>query len=187
MDHAEWVEINIAAGKRQKPTAVSRRSLANGEGWHAAPDTLTTDQARIFDILGIVAGGIYNAPISWDRVCWRYGTGIAVLWNRGMATFDFHQLTLLVFLCHEGRIRCDIEPVARGYLRLSFHARGATGGTARRHPNLDEAVADFRRYLPADHRITFVPSQEEGGAPPLSRIEGDALSLASPREGACHG
>jgi hypothetical protein len=31
---------------------------------------------------------------------------------------------------------------------------------ARRHPSLDEAVAEFRAYLPSDHRIIYKPAIE---------------------------
>jgi hypothetical protein len=40
-------------------------------------------------------------------------------------------------------------------MRLSFWQRTATGDMVARHPNLDEAVAAFREYLPADHRIIY--------------------------------
>jgi hypothetical protein len=119
------------------------------------PEELSDFQKRVVDIVGMVGGGIYNAPIS-QKVDWRYGySGVAFTWHREMATFDFGQLTLLVFLCHEARIRCQIESAGPKLLRISFWQRKPTGDMAVRHPNLNEAVAAFREYLPAEHRIIY--------------------------------
>lgn len=149
-DHADWVARNIAAAKGSEP----KRRSDNAKGWAAAPDTLNAFQAKVMDILGMVGGGIYNAPISWDAIQWRgWGSGIAVPWRRDLSTYDYDGLTKLVFLCHEGRIRCEIRPHSPGFLLLAFFPRDDSGGISRRHPNLAEAVAAFQEYLPADHRV----------------------------------
>lgn len=157
MDHAAWVQSNNEAYKRRKPTAHEKRQAQIGKGPLAAPDQLSPFQARVMDILGMVGGGIYNAPIAWESVIWNYGRGLSVIWHQGngLATFDFNFLTRLVFLCHEARIRCEIENGGPRMFRLSFWQRSATGGMAERHPNLEEAIAEFREYLPNDHRIIF--------------------------------
>lgn len=163
MDHAGWVESNIAATKARKPTAHQSRQAANGKGMHAAPDKLSPFQARVMDILGMVGGGIYNAPISWPSVVWDYGRGLSLIWHvgNGLATFDFNQLTMLVFLCHEARIRCEIEDGGPRMLRLSFWQRSHEGMMGQRHPSLAEAVEAFRQYLPLDHRIIYKPGARE--------------------------
>ena len=154
MDHAEWVERNNAAGKR---LSVKRKQTTdrygNKIGYSGAPDTLSPFQRRAMDVLGIVGRGIYNAPIAWKSVDWNSGGGMSVVWNGSLATWDFSNLTLLVFLCHEGRIRCQIESAGPGRLRLSLHPRHRHGGMVRNHPDLQKAVDDFRKYFPADHRI----------------------------------
>lgn len=164
MDHAAWVEDNIAAAKRmgaRKRRKDARRGLEYG------PDKLSDFQAKVFDILGMVGGGIYNCPISWDTVDWNWGGGLSLLWDsRGWSTFDFSNLTLLVFLCHEARIRCEIEP-SMNRMRLSFNQRLAEGPTSRRHPDLGEALAWFRGYVPADHRV-FYRAPEEAPSEPAS-------------------
>jgi hypothetical protein len=157
MDHAGWVEGNIAATRRtQKKTRAD-----NQHGWAAAPDKLSDFQAKVMDILGMVGGGIYNAPIAWDRVCWRT-QGLGVPWNSGagLATVDNMDLTRLVFLCHEARIRCSVRSNGPRGLYLLFHERSAEGGFSERHPNLDEAVAAFSDYLPADHRVLYRPAAD---------------------------
>lgn len=158
MDHAGWVERNIAAHrslttKAGKPAKVRRDRQGTARGWTEAPEKLTEFQARVFDILGMVGGGIYNCPISWDDIYWRHGGGLGIPWRHGhFATFDFANLTRLVFLCHEARIRCELSINGRGWL-IGFWQRSHFGDTGTRHPNLDEAVAEFRQYLPANHHI----------------------------------
>ncbi|GAA3271335.1 hypothetical protein [Sphingomonas yabuuchiae] len=69
---------------------------------------------------------------------------------------------MLVLLCHEARIRCEITARAAGHFRFAFHQRVHEGGMAARHPSIDEAVAAFRRYLPDDHRIIYrAPDAEQ--------------------------
>ena len=158
MDHAAWVERNNAAGR-----SLSRKPKKNGDGvvvgCHAAPEKLSPFQARVMDILGMVFGGIYNAPINWGTVDWNCGNGgvsVVISGPRSWATWDFDNLTRFVFLCHVARIRGSIESAGpRGY-RMMFWQRGKDGGVSRRHPDLAEAVAAFdQEYLPADHHVRW--------------------------------
>ncbi|MDO8912342.1 MAG: hypothetical protein Q8N10_03530 [Phenylobacterium sp.] len=157
MDHAGWVENSNAADNKMR---------GHRKGYRTKPETLAPFQGRVMDILGMVCGGIYNAPISWDKTEWNAGGGMFVtLRDDGFSTFDFYKLTALVFLCHEARIRCEISAKARGYLELGFWQRGHQGGMGQRHPNLDEAVTAFRAYLPADHSIVYAPTEGVRVAP----------------------
>ena len=154
MDHAIWVARQIAAHQETKPTAAQRRAMADSKGWHAAPPLLTHFQQRAFDILGIVGNGIYNAPIAWARVTW-FPTQVIVPWRNGLGTWDFMELTRLVFLCHQARIRGYIEPGAPRYLNIVLSERSHEGGMARQHPNLDEATAAWLKEMPPDHPIIY--------------------------------
>lgn len=157
MDHATWVERNIAPGKKQNQTARDRRKAAENKGWLAAPDKLNAFQRRAFDILGIIGNGIYNAPISWDTVYWA-PRAVSVNWHDSLATWDFAALTRLVFLCHEARIRADISPKGFRHVEIMLSERSHEGAMSWRHPDLDEAVKDFRGYLGADHPIKYNPA-----------------------------
>lgn len=159
MDHAGWVERNIAAGKRMATKADHRRAKEHQQGPCAAPDSLNDFQRRAFTILGIVGGGIYNAPISWDRVWW-HPKMLSVSWQGELASFDFMQLTRLVFLCHEARIRVGVQPRAPRHLAINLSARVARGGASSRHPNLEEALAEFRLAVPVNHSIFYRVSEE---------------------------
>jgi len=156
MDHAEWMQRNNEATLRNIATRKAKPPASK----FLPPEKLTPFQKKVIDIIGMVGGGIYNAPISPDRIEWTYGfNGVSVVWQREMGTFDFSQLTMLVFLCHEARIRCSVESAMK-HLRLSFWQRKAEGDMAVRHPNLDEAVKAFREYLPADHRVVYRETTE---------------------------
>lgn len=154
MDHAGWVERNIEASKKQRPTKRDERAAREHKGWFAAPDVLTPFQRRAFDILGIVGGGIYNAPIAWDGVAWAPNY-LHLPWRKSLATWDFMELTQFVFLCHEARIRGSIGTHSPRHLVIGLHERRHEGGMATRHPNLDEAVAAFRAEISAAHPINY--------------------------------
>jgi hypothetical protein len=174
MDHAGWVQRQIDACRRSWVRRPMRKpelkALAQRKGWPGAPEKLSLFQARTFDILGIVGGGIYNAPIDWDNVEWLPFAALALPWRGDMATWDFEQLTTLLFLCHEARIRLDISAHRPHHLLLMFHQRSATGGIGKRHPNLAEAITDFDRRVPEDHPIRVhgrlcheIPREEGSG------------------------
>lgn len=154
MDHAGWVQRNIEAAKRMATKADVRRANERSIGWAAAPHELNAFQKRAFDILGIVGGGIYNAPFSWDTVYWS-PRSISVNWFNSFATYDFAGLTRFVLLCHEARIRGEIAPISTRYLRVSLHERKTDGGMSRQHPSLDEALAEWRADFPANHSIVY--------------------------------
>ena len=159
MDHAAWMQGQMKAENRFYANRKRSRKVVK-----PLPESLTPFQQRVVDIVGMAGGGIYNAPICSARcINWRYGwDGVSLTWGgNGLATFDRGDLTMLVFLCHEARIRLCIDAVAPGRLRLSFWQRKDKGGYADRHPNIEEAVAAFRAYLPADHRIIYRGEQEE--------------------------
>lgn len=130
MDHAAWVERSTG-------------------------QTLSPLGRKVADILGVVGGGIYNAPIKHDNVDWSDDYVIVVNWRGYLATVDFDRLTRLVFLCHRARIRCEISPKTFKHIELMFHQRKPDGSTAINHPTLAEAVATFERDCPADHPITY--------------------------------
>ncbi len=143
-DHAAWVEQQFESIKKFKPALAKK-----------LPDKLNDFQKTVMNIVGIIGGGIYNAPFNLERVNWDHGGGVSLSWRREIATWDFDQLTNLVFLCHEARIRLQIESTGPNATKLSFWPRKANGDTAVRHPNLDEAVARFREWFKPTHSINY--------------------------------
>jgi hypothetical protein len=85
MDHAAWVESNNAA---------ANSLYAKRRAHKPAPEKLSPFQAKVMDICGMVGGGIYNAPINWEKVEWGISERwpmMIVPWRDGrMSTFDFY-------------------------------------------------------------------------------------------------
>lgn len=141
-DHAGWMEAHLASTRRRGAKV---------------PEKLSDFQKKVVGIVGIIGSGIYNAPINPDKIEWDHGRGVSMVWMREMATWDFNQLTWLVFLCHEARIRCSVEGCGPRNLRLSFWPREAEGQMSVRHPDLGEAVKIFRQWFTSSHPINYEP------------------------------
>lgn len=74
-----------------------------------------------------------------------YGSGWSVVDpGASYATYDFDQLTRLVFLAHDRSVRVQIQAKGRG-LEIAIWGRAREGGMALRHPDLDSAMAEWRR------------------------------------------
>ena len=170
-DHAHWMQHQIYAAKRRAP---GRRRKKPERGLEAAPERMTQFQRAVVHIIGIAGGGIYNAPISLNTIDWDsrgYGSGMSVVWRGHLATHDCNRLTMLVLLCHEARIRLEISPASNHHIRLSFHPNALFFGEQRLLPDIDEAVAKFRAYMPKDHPCFYqLPPTE---ADPLDRLADD--------------
>lgn len=154
MDHAGWVERNIAAVRCGRMSAIDRRRRAQGRGWWAAPEKLNPFQCRVMTILGIVGGGIYNAPIEWESVHWA-SWFVFVNWSSSLSTVDYRGLTDAVLLAHDAGIRLEIAPAMR-WLRLGFHDRERQTpemGISQGHPSLETAIERHRKRFPTGHHI----------------------------------
>ena len=166
MNHGDWVQMQIDAIQRRKPTPLDRRRADAGRGWYAAPKTLNAFHYRAFAILGVVGGGIYNAPLEWDSVEWRSGS-LVLKWRHDLATRDFQGLTDLVFLAHDAGIRVDIGPSMRN-LQIMLHCRERPpeGTRVKGHPTLESAFAAHRARFPLDH-----PVHLENAPPPADPVD----------------
>lgn len=177
MDHAGWLQEQLTRQKKsilQRKLTKKEQGYANeGCGWAAAPDVLNDFERRAINMIGTVGSGIYNAPIAWNRVYWasdRRAIGFPWRYGHELATWDFNQLTMLVLLCHEARIRGSIGPGMRE-LQISLHERthiknpkpNKWDDYGHIHPNLEEVVKYFRYCKPLNHPITYpgdVPADE---------------------------
>lgn len=136
MDHAGWLERNLKM-------------------------TLTPFQKKVADIIGMVGGGIYNAPVSWKTAEF-HPKYVRIVWREELATYDFNGLTALVFLAHAARIRVSVQGCGPRYTEILFHPRTHDGGMCKKHPDIDEAVAAFRAYLPDCHRVNYHVAEGPG-------------------------
>lgn len=78
-----------------------------------------------------------------------YGSGWSMLHRSGLATYDFDQLTRLVFMAHDRCIRVEVSIVNMQWLRIAIHQRRPGEGQMYEvHPTLDEALAAWREHNP---------------------------------------
>jgi hypothetical protein len=141
--NGEWVQftvdyrhrIALASRRRNKPTGPS--------------PTLSAFHHKVADLLvRCFRSGIYNVPITWERVDWSRENAVRfpVRAGRGLDTWDFDTLTRLVIAAHDECIRFGVEPSGPGMLALTFHQRlGREGPMHSRHPTIETAIEDYRR------------------------------------------
>lgn len=103
----------------------------------------------VADLLGELFAGIYHIDTSRLRaVDWSNNDYILIsLYVSGFSTFDYDNLTRLVFLAHHLAIRVEVRPCNFQYLRLLFHQRNRSGNYFLHHPTLDQAVANFKKHV----------------------------------------
>lgn len=114
--------------------------------------------AKVADFLGDWQRGIYHLSLrELLRADWKNTFYIEVgIYCSGMSTFDFDDLTRLVFLAHEMALRVQIVPSTHHHMRILFHEREhgeISSGAARWHPTLDEAVRLFKQTRANDGSV----------------------------------
>jgi hypothetical protein len=122
----------------------------SGSGWLIAAkgEKAVSELGKdVADLLGELFFGIYHIQPEVMRADFSNPTWIEVLVHKSLATFDFNELTRLVFLAHHMAIRVDVSAARNGILRLMFHRRERDGGISKRHPTLDEAVCSFKNHV----------------------------------------
>jgi len=103
----------------------------------------------VANLLGDLFFGIYHMnTTSLRKVDWSDSHCISVTVDTELATFDSDALTRLVVLCHDRMIRCSVQGLAPGYVRLMFHQRHKRdeGSRWERHPTLEAAAEQIRGY-----------------------------------------
>lgn len=102
---------------------------------------------RVAELLGHWYGGIYHAnPKYIKQADWTNNDYIEVKHNGTVSTFDYDDLTRLVFLAHDLAIRIEIEAVGgpRKLLRFVFYNRQRDGERSQLHPSMEDALRAWR-------------------------------------------
>lgn len=75
------------------------------------------------------------------------GRGWSVNHDKGsLSTFDFNQLTRLVLMAHEKCIRVEVIPIRNYILQIAIHQRKREGSMIERHPTIEQAIEDFKKF-----------------------------------------
>ncbi len=72
-----------------------------------------------------------------------YGEGWSMSHFGSLATFDFDELTRLVFLAHDRCIRAQVESGGPNRLRIAIWKRGREGDFSARHPTIEQAMDNW--------------------------------------------
>lgn len=92
--------------------------------------------------------------INVKKIDWQHPFLLSVCYRGDLATFDFDNLTRLVFLAHDLLIRVELCGASNRYIRLHLHPRGMRdGGMSERHPTAIAALELFRKH----HKTGLVP------------------------------
>lgn len=123
-----------------------------GSDWlkpeYVGRDELSDFEKRVADLLGEWQRGIYHISDEVEKGEWS-ARMVEIRYGGTLSTFDFDELTRLVFLAHDLCIRVEISPRANRYFTMRFHPRkrGAAGDASmfERHPTLEQAVEAWRQ------------------------------------------
>ena len=124
--------------------------MYSGSDWiERQGKTLSPLGREVADILGQVYEGIYHISRAalHERVKWDDNLFIMIVVTDGISTFDFNVLTRLVILCHDRAVRLEINSAGFGYLRLFFSQRVREGSMTKRHPTMEQAIAEIRERI----------------------------------------
>jgi hypothetical protein len=115
--------------------------------WWGIPQAgLTEFNRRCIGILAKSFGtGVYNLPINWNKAEFRSNYCLFVLRCHGISTFDFSQMSNLVFAAHDECVRICVSPKTFRHLEIMMSKRQPTGDFNSRHPTLEEAITEFRK------------------------------------------
>lgn len=127
---AEWLAAQFAAIAKMRGGA-ERQISEHGR--------------RVADLLGELLFGLYHLnKTSLYKAEWHNNHYIQVTMRGELSTWDYNNLTRIVFLAHAFGMRVGIEGAANGYLRLRFiNPEGAS-----KHPTIDAAVERFYEEYP---------------------------------------
>lgn len=101
---------------------------------------LTKEEATAF--FAELYGGEHHIP---KHKVFEYGNGWMVKHDRGdLATFDYNDMTRLVFMAHDKCYRASVSPSSKSVLEIAIWKRQREGSMCERHPTLEQAIEKFR-------------------------------------------
>lgn len=112
---------------------------------HDFRKTATPAQIRALDALCWVLKGEHHLPRSGVRACGP--TGVEFTTFQDYATFDFDELTRIVYAGHKFCVRIELSGAAPGFLRVQAYARDVSGKDMfERHPTVQQLIEKLTKY-----------------------------------------
>lgn len=94
------------------------------------------------DFRKMVVGGVYNAPVKFDRVDWANQSFIVLNWRGDLCNWDSPALTALWGWCAELMVRVSVGPSSPWHIKLMFHQRSSReGGMGTRLPSINDQLS----------------------------------------------
>ena len=83
-----------------------------------------------------------------------FGDGWCVNHGGDLSTWDFNDLTRLVFLAHDSCVRVSIIPSGSRVVKIAIWQReGREGRMSRRHPTIEQAEKSWRANHPLEEKL----------------------------------
>lgn len=146
----EWLRGFLHGHKASEHQSGAGRKMRSDcqKGMRGAPEVLSPFLERVFVMVGMAFGGLWNSPIQWDCVRWNGASMVTLPIAEELSTFDNSALLSLVAQAARYGIRMVIRT---RYLKLEvqFSAMGGFDGMGRTHPGM----ADMTTVL-ADASMT---------------------------------
>jgi len=89
---------------------------------------------------------LYGGPHHIPSKLKRFGLGWAVIFHGDLASYDGDMLTRLVFMAHDHCVRASVQSGRGGRGMIAIHPRIRAGRLMQRHPTLEEAVEQWRKF-----------------------------------------
>jgi len=100
--------------------------------------TLSKEEATVF------FAEFYRGEHHFPTEIKKFGEGWSMIHTGSLATFDFNELTRLVFLAHDRCIRAEISQGGPNRLGIAIWKRERGGSMYERHPTIEQAVDEWR-------------------------------------------
>jgi hypothetical protein len=111
---------------------------------------------QVADLLGDLFVGLYHlegaASLDWAN---DHHIEVRVV-HKDWASFDSNLLTKLIFLAHDRCLRVSLNPRSHHAMTLLFHQRKREGGVWERHPTIEQALEEHRKWYPIEQEALDV-------------------------------
>lgn len=140
---AGWLKQNLDAINKREAAKKPRK--VKGKVREPKPPRLLSEfGARVANILGFVYRGIYH--IETDNTDWGDDSRVEITLHYRLSTYDSYELTELVVLCHDQKIRLELEAGGPRRIKLCFSPRSSRDGDIYdRHPTIEAAIERIRK------------------------------------------